>query len=247
MFTTCYSSTDLSLEDYVKRPKEYRRPIQPRLVFVGSLAQMYKGQDVLIRAVGLLKERQLPVELKILGAGRHRLELERLVRSLSLDGAVRFLGELPGAAVREELDNATLMVLPSRTEGLPRVVIEAMARALPCIATSVGGIPELLHQDDLVTLLVRWSHSRQKLWKFSVIRSIKRDVCAKPTKSTGISGRTCWRKRERNSTASCETLHGIGFHPALTARGIPTIPAIASTISLRGLNSAVLESKVKWS
>ena len=151
VFTTSYSSTDLSLEDYAPRPKKYINPIHPRLVFVGSLEQMYKGQDVLIRAVSLLCRRAFPVELRMIGDGRHRSELEELGRSLFLNGAVNFLGELPaGIAVRSELDNASLMVLPSRTEGLPRVVVEAMARGLPCIATSVGGIPELLHPDDLV-------------------------------------------------------------------------------------------------
>jgi glycosyltransferase involved in cell wall biosynthesis len=151
VFTTSYSSTDLSPDDYARRPKEYSSPIHPRLVFVGSLEQMYKGQDVLIRAVSLLSRRACPVKLSIIGDGRHRCELEGLARSLSLNGAVRFLGELPaGIAIRSELDNSSLMVLPSRTEGLPRVVVEAMARGLPCIATSVGGIPELLHPDDLV-------------------------------------------------------------------------------------------------
>jgi glycosyltransferase involved in cell wall biosynthesis len=151
VFTTCYSSTDLSPEDYATTPKEYSSPILPRLVFVGSLQQMYKGQDVLLRAVSLLRYRNFSVELRIVGDGRHRLQLERLGRSLSLNGAVTFLGELPaGAAIRAELDDATLMVLPSRTEGLPRVIVEAMARGLPCIATAVGGIPELLHPDDLV-------------------------------------------------------------------------------------------------
>lgn len=151
VFTTYYSSTDLSLDDYVAEPKEYALPVHPRLVFIGSLAQMYKGQDVLIRAVAILKKRQLPMELRIVGEGRCRPELESLAHSLSLSGVVRFVGELPaGAAVRAELDNATVMVLPSRTEGLPRVVVEAMARGLPCIATTVGGIPELLHGDDLV-------------------------------------------------------------------------------------------------
>ena len=151
VFTTSYSSTDLSSDDYALRPKKYTSPIHPRLIFVGSLEQMYKGQDVLLRAVALLVQRGFPVELRMIGEGRHRAELERLAQSLGLQEAVQFLGELPaGAAIRAELDDATLMVLPSRSEGLPRAVVEAMARALPCVATSVGGVPELLHAEDLV-------------------------------------------------------------------------------------------------
>ena len=131
-------------------PKTSSGAARPRLVFVGSLEQMYKGPDVLLRAMALLQSR-VPVQLRIVGAGRYRSELEQLARSLSLDDTVEFTGELAaGAAIRSELDNATLMVLPSRTEGLPRVVIEGMARGLPCVATNVGGIPELLDAEDLV-------------------------------------------------------------------------------------------------
>ncbi len=55
-----------------------------------------------------------------------------------------------GEAVREEMDRADVFVMPSRQEGLPRATIEAMARALPCIGSTVGGIPELLATEDLV-------------------------------------------------------------------------------------------------
>ncbi|HEY5176157.1 MAG TPA: glycosyltransferase family 4 protein [Terriglobales bacterium] len=125
---------------------------RPRLVFVGSLAQMYKAPDVLIRAISLLHKKGFPVWLSIIGDGRHRRELEDLTRSLSVDSRVTFCGQLQaGAAVRKKLDEATLMVMPSRTEGLPRALVEAMARALPCVGTKVGGIPELLDAEDLVT------------------------------------------------------------------------------------------------
>ncbi|MGC2111953.1 MAG: glycosyltransferase [Candidatus Korobacteraceae bacterium] len=151
VFTTSYSSADLSSDDYASGPKNYTTPVHPQLIFVGSLEQMYKGQDVLLRTAALLAQRGFRSELRMIGDGRHRPELEQMARSLGLTGAAKFLGELPaGAAIRAELDHATLMVLPSRTEGLPRVVVEAMARALPCVATRVGGVPELLHSEDLV-------------------------------------------------------------------------------------------------
>jgi glycosyltransferase involved in cell wall biosynthesis len=91
------------------------------------------------------------MELTMVGDGRHRAELESLAQSCGVSRVTRFLGELPaGEAIREQLDQATLMVLPSRTEGLPRVIIEAMARAVPCVASDVGGIPELLDSRYLV-------------------------------------------------------------------------------------------------
>jgi glycosyltransferase involved in cell wall biosynthesis len=122
-----------------------------RIVTIGTFAQMYKGQDVLLRALAQLDKQGINFQMIFVGDGTHRSEMESLARTLGISDRTKFLGELPaGEAVRAQLDSAHLFVLPSRTEGLPRALIEAMARGLPCIGTNVGGIPELLHPDDLV-------------------------------------------------------------------------------------------------
>jgi glycosyltransferase involved in cell wall biosynthesis len=149
-FTTSYSSISWDDSDFATQARQFGKRKCPKLLFVGSFAQMYKGPDVLIKAV-----KQLVPELKLtvvmVGDGKYRHEMEKLAQELGISQHVQFLGELPsGKAVREQLDQATLFVMPSRTEGLPRAMVEAMTRALPCIGSRVGGIPELLHEDDLV-------------------------------------------------------------------------------------------------
>jgi glycosyltransferase involved in cell wall biosynthesis len=92
------------------------------------------------------------LHLTLVGDGRIRPQIEALANRLGIRGRCEFLGHLAaGDAICAELDKADLFVLPSRTEGLPRALIEAMARGLPCISTAVGGIPELLPAEDLVS------------------------------------------------------------------------------------------------
>lgn len=148
------SDVELPAQALVGDPRPERPPVTReaplRVVYVGSLAQLYKGPDVMLEAVARCVGQGLPVALTMVGDGGYRGMLEARAAELGLGEQVRFTGNLPaGAAVREQLDAADLFVLPSRTEGLPRAVVEAMARGLPCVATPVGGIPELLAAEDL--------------------------------------------------------------------------------------------------
>lgn len=125
--------------------------ITTRIGFIGSMAQMYKGPDVLLRAAALCRERGLNFELEMVGAGRHAQEIQALAQELEIGDNTRFPGQLPfGGAVFEFLDSVDLFVMPSRAEGLPRALLEAMARGCPCIGSDVGGIPELLDPEALV-------------------------------------------------------------------------------------------------
>ncbi|MFY1631821.1 glycosyltransferase [Solwaraspora sp. WMMB335] len=146
-----YSSIDLRAGAFVGEP----RPAPPAgapvtLVCVGALEQMYKGVDVLLLAMRRLIDDGIALRLVHVGDGRFRPGLQRLAAAHGLAGQVTFTGNLPASEVRAQLDGADLFVLPSRTEGLSRALVEAMARALPAIATSVGGLPELLDPDCLV-------------------------------------------------------------------------------------------------
>ncbi len=122
-----------------------------RLVFVGSLAQRYKGPDVLIEAVARCRAAGLALTVTIVGDGRQRAALAAAAAARGFGDAIRFTGQLAaGRAVRDVLDGADLFVLPSRTEGLPRALLEAMARGVPCLGSRIGGIPELLPEERLV-------------------------------------------------------------------------------------------------
>jgi glycosyltransferase involved in cell wall biosynthesis len=119
--------------------------------FVGAFAQMYKAPDVLLQSAARCLRADLNFTVVFVGDGKYRLPMEALASELGISDRVRFLGVLPpGRAVREFLSQVDLFVLPSRQEGLPRAMVEAMAQGCPCIGSTVGGIPELLATEDLV-------------------------------------------------------------------------------------------------
>lgn len=151
-FSTHYSSIVLPDAALASTPRSLQ--IERRtftLIIVGTMDNLSKGPDTLIDAVAACVQEGLDLQLVLVGGGRYRQRLENQVAALGLNGHVRFLGWLPaGEAVLAQLDQADLFVLPSRQEGVSRATIEAMARALPCIATTVGGTSELLPSEDMV-------------------------------------------------------------------------------------------------
>lgn len=163
-YTTHYSSIELAQEAYVVKPRSDDQFSSPRkrLISVGSLEQMYKAPDIVINAVANCVESGLDLELVWVGDGKHLEEMQALARNTTCPDRFCFKGNLPGAAaVRKEIDKADIFLLVSRTEGLPRAVIEAMARGVPCIGSNVGGIPELLPKDCLVPPDDAWALSEK--------------------------------------------------------------------------------------
>lgn len=138
------SDVDLPAEAFVSsRPRSIAKPLE--LIHVGLLDLLYKGQDVLLRALALCQRRGLDFRLTFAGDGANRQRLLSLASSLGIVDRVRITGALAGAeAVRSCLLQSDLFVLPSRAEGIPRALIEAMAVGLPAIGSNVGAIPDLL-------------------------------------------------------------------------------------------------------
>lgn len=117
---------------------------------VAYLDARYKGVDILLRALSQCRG-TLDFRCTVVGDGVLKQELMELAAKLELSDRTEFAGHLaPGKQIFDFLDSADLYVQPSRTEGLPRALIEAMARGCPAIGTKVGGIPQLLGQSELV-------------------------------------------------------------------------------------------------
>lgn len=114
-----------------------------RLLCVGRLSKE-KGQLLLIEAAGRLAASDRRFELVLAGDGPMRGEIEALIAKVGLAGRVRITGWLDAQGVRGELRDARALVVPSLSEGLPVVIMEAMAHRRLVIAPYLAGIPELV-------------------------------------------------------------------------------------------------------
>ena len=118
-------------------------PAIRRLLSIGRLCEQ-KGQLLLIEAMARLKRDGLVADLVLIGDGELRVEVEKAIAEHGLAAQIRLRGWADAPAVRQELDDACAVVLPSFAEGLPVVIMEAFARGRPVLSTYVAGIPELV-------------------------------------------------------------------------------------------------------
>lgn len=144
----------------VRLPAEHFRPPRPQASFEHSPKQVAlscrlepeKGHAVFLKAVQLLAERGISdFRVKIAGSGTQMESLKQLIAQYNLADRVQLLGLVqPGQPLQTLLDESDLYILPSFQEGMPRALLEAMARSLPAISTIVGGTVDLLPQECLV-------------------------------------------------------------------------------------------------
>jgi glycosyltransferase involved in cell wall biosynthesis len=139
----------MDLTPFLERPP-LPLPTQPTALFIGVL-EAYKNVDGLVEAWRQVAARLPGARLRIVGSGSRAELVERLVAELPEQTS--WTPELSSARVAEALDEASLLVLPSRSEGLGRVIIEALCRGRPVLGTRVGGIVDLI-EDDINGVLV---------------------------------------------------------------------------------------------
>lgn len=111
-----------------------------------------KGHNELIKAISLLKKDGIVIDVKFIGEDYFDgfEKLRHFATELGVEDQIQFTGYLSSKQMRETLIDSDLAVLPTKSEGLPRVIIEAMAMGIPCVTTPVSGNPELIDKQFLV-------------------------------------------------------------------------------------------------
>jgi glycosyltransferase involved in cell wall biosynthesis len=136
---------DLSQFQPVEQNSQPGQPVH--LVCVGRLVKD-KAQDVLLEAMAKLVQRGVNARLTLVGNGTAARAFEDLSNQLGLQSHVKFTGALPQPQTQEVLRTADIFVLPSFAEGIPVALMEAMAMEIPCVSTTVMGIPELIRSGE---------------------------------------------------------------------------------------------------
>jgi glycosyltransferase involved in cell wall biosynthesis len=120
------------------------------VAYVGEFRKI-KGADLLVDAIARLRADGRPTTLTLGGDGEESAALRAQVKQLGLNEAVRFVGHVKA---RDGFSKGRLLVVPSRGDSMPYVVIEAAAAGIPMVAANVGGIPEIFGADHTDALFM---------------------------------------------------------------------------------------------
>lgn len=118
-------------------------------IVIGTTAAVnvrYKGQEYVIKAISHLNKEGHNYEYHLVGGGDNTY-LRSVAEKYGVIDRVKFMGSLPHEKVFEYLDNIDIYIQPSKQEGLPRALVEAMSRGCPALGSTTGGIPELLNKE----------------------------------------------------------------------------------------------------
>lgn len=152
-FTSHYSTLELP-ESFYSSEKKYPEKAEFIIANVANQVQFNgrKGFNEIIEAVSLLQKKGVPVNAKFVGRDYHNgiEKLTKLAHKLGVEDRIEFTGYLSRSELGTFLSSVDIFVMPTRAEGLPRVIIEAMAKGLPVISSPVSGNPELLDAHFLV-------------------------------------------------------------------------------------------------
>lgn len=164
-------------------------PDRRYVVFVGRLHPV-KGVPLLLDALAKLAgESRLTFDTVLVGDGAERAALERQAQSLGLGGRIRFAGERPHAEVPQWLQAADVFCLPSLMEGMPNVVLEALACRVPVVATRVGAIPDIIERHTGIVV---------EPGSVVALADALHEACARD-----------WRQTEQASSSSWEDWEGV--------------------------------------
>lgn len=151
-FTGAFSTIEMYDEHYYNQ--NWDKNIKPNkfiLVHSGFMDDNRKCQDYVLKIVKKVVDRGYNIEMRFIGDGALRKKYEEMAESLGIRDRCVFCGLIRNKmTLLEELRKCHLFIFPTKAEGLPRAVLEAMAQGLPCISSPVDGVPELLQDKYLV-------------------------------------------------------------------------------------------------
>lgn len=149
--TTHYSTIDLKAEHFGSPKKYPTKNKEFNFIHVAnSMSNDIKGHDIALEILNYVLKKGYNCKLTFIGDGPYRKKLEELSLGYGIDQHINFVGMLANSElIRNELKKADLFLFPTKAEGLPRALIEAMAIGLPALSTPVNGVPELLSSDYL--------------------------------------------------------------------------------------------------